>query len=235
MTAGLGRFLRHNIIALLALFLALGGTSFAAASLINGRQIKPHTIAKNRLTNAAVHQLKGNRGARGATGAPGAPGAQGPQGIQGVQGLQGPQGIVSTTIFNGPGVTVPPGAFYVFVGTTATVTTAAGQSLVGAAELPLIASAATPVDFGLCYQPSAGGTVNNFVSHYSTTSVQTTSSPFSASAAVAPGAGSWKVGFCVRNDYGSATISTDWVNGWVQVVNGTLSGTSGPVTAKPAS
>ena len=89
MTRGFGRFLRRNTIALLALFLALGGTSYAAATLISGSQIKPHTIAKNRLTNKAIKQLKGNRGARGPAGAPG---AQGPQGIQGIQGIQGPQG-----------------------------------------------------------------------------------------------------------------------------------------------
>src|SRR2546430_10518823 len=92
MTNGFGRFLRHNAIALLALFLALGGTSFAAATLINGSQIKKHTIAKNRLTNKAIKQLKGNRGPRGAQGAAGAQGTAGPQGVQGVQGVQGPAG-----------------------------------------------------------------------------------------------------------------------------------------------
>ncbi len=61
MTRGLGRSLRHNTIALLALFLALGGTSFAAASYISGKQIKPHSIPKNRLTRKAIKQLKGNR------------------------------------------------------------------------------------------------------------------------------------------------------------------------------
>lgn len=84
MTRGFGRFLRHNVVALLALFVALGGTSFAAATLISGSQIKPHTIAKNRLTNKAIKQLKGNRGPAGA------PGAQGAQGIQGIQGPAGP-------------------------------------------------------------------------------------------------------------------------------------------------
>jgi collagen type II alpha len=83
MTRGFGRFLRQNVIALLALFLALGGTSFAAATLINGKQIKPHTIAKNRLTNTAIKQLKGNRGPAG---------QRGPTGAQGVQGIQGPPG-----------------------------------------------------------------------------------------------------------------------------------------------
>jgi hypothetical protein len=97
MTRGFGRFLRQNTIALLALFLAFGGTSFAAASLISGSQIKAHTIAKNRLTNKAITQLKGNRGPRGAQGAQGArgpTGAQGVQGVQGVQGIQGPPGPV---------------------------------------------------------------------------------------------------------------------------------------------
>ena len=85
----LGRFARHNTIALLALFLALGGTSFAAATLINGKQIKPHTIAKNRLTNTAIKQLRGNRGPQGAQGPQGPKGATGAQGVQGVQGVPG--------------------------------------------------------------------------------------------------------------------------------------------------
>jgi hypothetical protein len=68
------------------LFLALGGTSYAAATLINGSQIKKHTIAKNRLTNKAIKQLKGNRGPRGLAG------AQGPTGAAGARGATGPQG-----------------------------------------------------------------------------------------------------------------------------------------------
>jgi hypothetical protein len=83
MTRVFGRFLRRNSIALLALFLALGGTSYAAATLISGTQIKPHTIAKNRLTNKAIKQLKGNRGPRGLPGAAGSQGARGPTGPQG--------------------------------------------------------------------------------------------------------------------------------------------------------
>src|SRR5919197_1829266 len=90
MARGLGRFLRQNTIALLAVFLALGGTSYAAATLISGSQIKPHTIAKNRLTNKAIKQLKGNRGPRGLQGARGPTGVQGAQGIQGIQGPAGP-------------------------------------------------------------------------------------------------------------------------------------------------
>lgn len=68
------RLMPATAIACLALAIALGGTSFAAVGgLINGSQIKPHTIAKNRLTAAAISGLRGNRGPRG---------IQGPAGIQ---------------------------------------------------------------------------------------------------------------------------------------------------------
>lgn len=99
MSRGFARFLRQNAIALLALFLALGGTSFAAATLISGSQIKPHTIAKNRLTNKAIKQLKGNRGPRGLQGARGPTGAQGTQGARGPTGAQGVAGTPAAKYF----------------------------------------------------------------------------------------------------------------------------------------
>ena len=46
--------------ALLALFLALGGTSFAAANYINGKRIKPGSIPENRLAPAAAASFKAN-------------------------------------------------------------------------------------------------------------------------------------------------------------------------------
>jgi hypothetical protein len=112
MKRSIGRFLRRNTIALFALFLALNGTAFGAASLINGSRIKPHTIAKNRLTNAAIAQLKGNRGLRGAQGAQGArgpTGAQGAQGVQGVQGVQGSPGPVNLDYETGSQLVQPGG------------------------------------------------------------------------------------------------------------------------------
>ena len=50
----IARYIRAHHLALLALFVALGGTSMAATNLINGKHIKPHSIPKNRLTNAAI-------------------------------------------------------------------------------------------------------------------------------------------------------------------------------------
>jgi hypothetical protein len=110
MTRSLGRFLCRHAVALLALFLALGGTSYAAATLINGSQIKPHTIAKSRLTNKAIKQLKGSRGvegSRGATGPQGPRGLSGAQGATGTAGAQGPRG--ATGLQGVQGATGPTG------------------------------------------------------------------------------------------------------------------------------
>ena len=81
------KFLKHpaTIIATVALFVAFGGGAAAYASgLINGSQIKNHSIAAKKLTKSAIKSLHGQRGPtgpQGATGATGATGAQGPAGI----------------------------------------------------------------------------------------------------------------------------------------------------------
>jgi len=59
--------LKHpaTFIAAVALFMALGGGAMAyAAVVINGAQIKNHTISAKKLTNAAVTQLKGHPGGK---------------------------------------------------------------------------------------------------------------------------------------------------------------------------
>jgi hypothetical protein len=85
-------YVRKHHVALLALFLALGGTSFAAANLIDGSQIKPNSIPKNRLTRGALAALHGAKGARGVPGAQGPQGAQGPKGATGSAGPKGDRG-----------------------------------------------------------------------------------------------------------------------------------------------
>jgi hypothetical protein len=86
MLRGIAAYLGRHHVALLALFVAMGGTSLAATGLFNGNQIKRHTIPKDRLTRLAIKQLHGAQGARGPRG------ATGPQGIQGTRGLQGVPG-----------------------------------------------------------------------------------------------------------------------------------------------
>jgi hypothetical protein len=108
MIRALGRFLRRNTIALVALFVALGGTTYAASTALIGT----NTVASPQVVNGSLQAkdlsakarsalkadrgargLVGARGARGPTGAQGTQGAQGPRGVQGIQGIQGPQGL----------------------------------------------------------------------------------------------------------------------------------------------
>jgi hypothetical protein len=87
------KHLKHpaTIIAALALFVALGGGAVAyAAGVINGSQIKNHSIATKKLTKKAIAQLHGARGARGPAGATGAAGAPGAPGAKGDTGPAGP-------------------------------------------------------------------------------------------------------------------------------------------------
>jgi hypothetical protein len=82
-------------VALVALFVALGGPSLAepvhdaARSLVTGKQIKRGAIDVRHLSRRARNALRGEPGATGAAGADGAAGATGPPGANGQQGLQG--------------------------------------------------------------------------------------------------------------------------------------------------
>ena len=96
MTRGFLRFLRGNTIALLALFLALGGTTYAASTALIGKntvaspQVVNGSLQTKDLSKKARKALKGNRGLQGAQGAPGTAGAAGPKGATGAQGPIGP-------------------------------------------------------------------------------------------------------------------------------------------------
>jgi hypothetical protein len=83
--------IRRNVVAWLALFVALTGTSMAASHYIitSTRQIKP----------SVLKQLRGARGARGERGATGAIGTAGSQGAQGKEGTgaAGPTGLRGAT------------------------------------------------------------------------------------------------------------------------------------------
>ena len=112
MTRGFGRFLRQNTIALLALFLALGGTTYAASTALIGKnsvaspQVVNGSLQTKDLSKKARRALKGNRGPRGLQGAQGAAGAQGAKGATGAQGVQGPAGTAVAYATVEPGGTV---------------------------------------------------------------------------------------------------------------------------------
>jgi hypothetical protein len=98
MTRGFGRFLRHNMIGMLALFVALGGTTYAASTALIGRntvaspQVRNGSLQTVDLSKKARKALKGNRGLRGLRGLTGAKGATGAAGAQGVKGDTGAAG-----------------------------------------------------------------------------------------------------------------------------------------------
>jgi hypothetical protein len=170
----------------------------------------------------------GPTGPIGATGAIGPTGAQGPIGPAGPTGATGATGIVFTSAFSNSVASIAGSASgYVFTHSTPPqVTVAAGQRLTGAAEAPLgLAAGSMPqnADVGLCYQSTvAGSPIVNFVGGgFSIHAFTTQRMSYSAAGSVVINtAGTYNVGFCVRNWYGTAAISNnDYVNGWVQVTN----------------
>lgn len=88
-------YVRRHHVALLALFVALGGTSVAATNALLPRnsvgspQVVNGSLRTADLAKATIRGLKGNRGPRGLAGPRGATGAQGPTGAQGAQGDPG--------------------------------------------------------------------------------------------------------------------------------------------------
>jgi hypothetical protein len=89
MTRRIVKAVRQNLVAWLALFVALGGTSLATSRYVvnSTKQISPKVLKK----------LKGKPGPRGATGATGSFGAAGTRGEPGPRGEVGPQGPGATT------------------------------------------------------------------------------------------------------------------------------------------
>ena len=92
---------RQNGIAYVALFVALGGTSYAAASLpknsVGSRQLKSSSVNSRVVKDKSLKVQDFARGVlqsgpHGPQGPQGIPGAQGLQGIPGAQGLQGEKG-----------------------------------------------------------------------------------------------------------------------------------------------
>lgn len=83
-----------TIIAILALFVAVGGTATAASGLINGKKLKNNTVTgkklknktvtKNKLAPATIKALKGNQGPQGPKGEKGEKGEKGNPGENGV-------------------------------------------------------------------------------------------------------------------------------------------------------
>jgi hypothetical protein len=88
---------KHHL-ALLALFVALGGTSYAAVKLprnsVGTKQLKRNAVISSKVKDRSLlaRDFKQGQVPRGATGPQGLPGVQGPRGIQGPKGDKGEKG-----------------------------------------------------------------------------------------------------------------------------------------------
>ena len=100
MSSRLIRHLQRNLVAYLALFVALSGASYAASSELLPRnsvgtsQVINGSLQKVDLSKATVSALRGHKGARGIPGQTGAPGPKGATGLAGQQGAKGDAGVV---------------------------------------------------------------------------------------------------------------------------------------------
>jgi Collagen triple helix repeat (20 copies) len=128
----LGYLKRHHI-GLLALFIALGGTSYAAVKLprnsVGTAQLRKGAVTTSKLSRSAQAKLKqsgkpGPAGAQGPKGDTGPAGPKGDAGAQGLQGIQGPKGDPGPTsaVVAGTNTGVTPGGFTAPVGGTTTIT-----------------------------------------------------------------------------------------------------------------
>jgi hypothetical protein len=103
-----------NVLALLALFIALGGTSYAALTLpknsVGTPQIKPRAVTLSKISTSARKSLKGQTGAAGRTGPVGPTGPAGPTGPQGNTGMTGASGPVDVVMRIGTATAVTSNA-----------------------------------------------------------------------------------------------------------------------------
>jgi hypothetical protein len=94
------RFTYANVVATLALFVALGGGAYAATQLkknsVGTRQLKNGAVTALKLATTAQATLRGAPGPRGEAGPKGeagAAGAPGAAGVEGAPGHEGPSGL----------------------------------------------------------------------------------------------------------------------------------------------
>jgi hypothetical protein len=93
------------VVSLIALFVALGGTSYAAINLpknsVGTKQLKNGAVTKTKINKKTITQLMGKPGPAGPAGPTGATGPQGPQGAQGPPGTLADGAVTSAKIADG--------------------------------------------------------------------------------------------------------------------------------------
>ncbi|MCO5316534.1 MAG: hypothetical protein M9938_10305 [Solirubrobacterales bacterium] len=143
-----------TVIAGLALFVALGGTSIAATGLINGKQIKPGTVTAKQIRNRTITTAKlapaTVKGLRGRVGPTGATGQKGETGAAGVTGPAGPAALPAAFENESDQLAIPANAGAVDL---AELSLPAGRYLITAKAVlkpaaPATTSCWVPADYG---------------------------------------------------------------------------------------
>src|SRR5438094_9990099 len=90
------------VISLVALFIALGGATYAATSVprnsVGTAQLKNGAVTKKKISKGTVAALKGNQGPQGLPGIQGPKGDTGTKGDTGAKGDTGSQGVAGIGI-----------------------------------------------------------------------------------------------------------------------------------------
>ncbi|HTN23199.1 MAG TPA: hypothetical protein VL120_04395 [Solirubrobacteraceae bacterium] len=140
-----------NVTSCIALMVALGGTSYAAATLprnsVGAKQIKSNAVTSSKVKNGSLTAIDfktgalprgaagpaGPAGAPGTPGAAGTPGAKGDPGDPGTPGLQGPAGLLASVVVRRTDVALPAGTGAGVPGaiTSGFATCAAGEKIIG--------------------------------------------------------------------------------------------------------
>jgi len=123
------RHLRRNAVAYLALFIALGGTSFAAATVITGKDVKNGSLTGKDVKNSSLtggdvknksltpSDFNGSvQGPKGDTGPQGAKGDPGLKGETGVRGERGPSNAWVIDLPAAAGAIALPAGKFAFTG-----------------------------------------------------------------------------------------------------------------------
>jgi hypothetical protein len=145
-----------NVVASLALFLALGGAAFAATQLprnsVGTGQLKPEAVTSGKIAKKTRNQLRGATGPQGPQGKTGKTGAKGATGARGATGAAGARGA------NGTDGTGP--AFEVFASNKAIPGPIAAQTLAAGAYVlsadVTVTSAAPGTSLVVCTVPGGG-------------------------------------------------------------------------------
>jgi hypothetical protein len=230
-----------NVVSTLALFIALGGVSYAAVKLpahsVGTRQLRSNAVTGDKVRNHSLTALdlagglprgpKGDTGATGPVGAggaqgpkgdPGAPGAPGNTGPPGDDGAPGASGVVSTHGFSGSigDITGTGGSNYQFVGDTEAVTVTTGQRITATAVMALGATTSVVVNSDICSQP-LGGTPAPVGNHLTT--AVSARQVLTATQTFTPAAGFTTVGACVALSSGQTLDNDNITDGWFIVTN----------------